>query len=158
MWVIKGKNPSGRGEEVADDVYYRVVSPPPRAGGEWWCSSVVVQSGWMKIYGARTTEFQSVRGGGRCRRDAAVSGPCVPPPPPNVSFNERPRPVQGGDDVCGGSSDVGDGGITVLPTSPSYEDQCRWYCLRHRAARRSFIPTRNCKSTHTLPYINIYTI
>lgn len=26
------------------------------------------------------------------------------------------------------------------------------------AARRSLIPTRNCKSTHTLPYINICTI
>jgi len=87
----------------------------------------------MKIYGARTTEFQSVGGGGRCQRDAADSGPCVPPPP-NVSFNERPRPAQGGDDVSGGSSDVGDGGITVLPTSPSYEDQCRWYCLRHRCS------------------------
>lgn len=64
----------------------------------------------MEIYGARTTEFQLDRAGGRA---AAVSGPCIPPPPPppNVSFNERPRPAR----MVGRCT-------TVLPTSPNHRD------------------------------------
>lgn len=119
-------------EKRSDDVYYRVVSPPSmgRRRVVLLCRRAVGLN--ENLWGAHNGI--SVGRRGWCRRVAAVSGPCVPLPPPNVSFNERPRPVQGGDDVSGGSSDVGDGGITVLPTSPSYEDQCRWYYLRHLRA------------------------
>lgn len=66
----------------------------------------------------------------RRRRVAAVSGPCVLPLPPplNVSFNERPRPVWSG----GGSSGGGGGCVSqcyqlykvigtppLVPTTPS---------------------------------------
>ncbi|CAH1710956.1 unnamed protein product [Aphis gossypii] len=124
-------------EERSDDVYYRVVSPPPWARGRvvLLCRRAVGlnENLWGAHNGISVGRWRWCR---RRRRVAAVSGPCVPPPPPpNVSFNERPRPVQGGDDVSGGSSsDVGDGGIAVLPTSPSYEDHCRWYRLRRRGA------------------------
>lgn len=124
-------------EERSDDVYYRVVSPPLWARGRvvLLCRRAVGlnENLWGAHNGISVGRWRWCR---RRRRVAAVSGPCVPPPPPpNVSFNERPRPVQGGDDVSGGSSsDVGDGGIAVLPTSPSYEDHCRWYRLRRRGA------------------------
>uniref|UniRef100_A0A2S2NN28 Uncharacterized protein n=1 Tax=Schizaphis graminum TaxID=13262 RepID=A0A2S2NN28_SCHGA len=104
----------------------------------------------MKIYGARTTEFQSDGGGGvggigglqrfrvlasrhrRRRMFPLMSG--------------HARYGGGGDDVSGSSSDVGDGGITVLPTSPSYEDHCRWYRLRRRGAALAHPHTYKYKS------------
>lgn len=42
-------------------------------------------------------------------RVVAVSGPCVLPPPLNVSFNERPRPVWSG---SGSGSSSSSGGVS----------------------------------------------
>lgn len=69
------KNPGG-GEEVADDVYYRVVWPPSLQGPrEVLCRRGVGLN--ENLWGAHNGI--SVGAGGRRRRAAAVSGPCVLP-------------------------------------------------------------------------------
>lgn len=63
MWVIKGKKSEWTRRRGRTTFIIGSCRPLRGPVGEW-CSSVVVQSGWMKIYGARTTEFQSDGGGG----------------------------------------------------------------------------------------------
>lgn len=149
MWVIKGKKSEWTRRRGRTTFIIGSCRPLRWPGGEW-CSSVVVQSGWMKIYGARTTEFQSDGGGGvggvgglqrfrvlasRRRRRRRMF--------PLMSGHARYRGV---------TTSV----VVVVVMLVMVVSQCNQH---HRvmkttavgtasaaAARRSFIPTRNCKS------------